>query len=59
MVIHYSVAQEVYGMKRYFKTPINKVVDAFVGIFFEGMERRKRLTKGQRSKACPCPDASG
>lgn len=41
MVIHYSMAQEIYGMKRYFKVPLQKVVDTFVEIFFKGMERRE------------------
>jgi len=42
MVIHYSMAQEIYGMKRYFKVPLQEVVDTFVEIFFKGMERRRR-----------------
>lgn len=41
MVLHYTMAQEVYGMKKFFKMPVNKVVDTFADIFFEGMERRR------------------
>lgn len=40
MVIHYSVSQEVYGLKKRFKTPDNDIVRAFVDIFFQGMNRR-------------------
>ena len=40
MVLHYSMAQEVYGMKKFFKMSIKKVADTFVDIFFEGIERR-------------------
>jgi AcrR family transcriptional regulator len=40
MVHHYSLSQELYGLKRYFKRPSHEVVDAFVAIFFEGMKRR-------------------
>ncbi|HBR18511.1 MAG: hypothetical protein A3G39_03300 [Deltaproteobacteria bacterium RIFCSPLOWO2_12_FULL_43_16] len=38
MVLHYSMTQEIYGMKRFFRTPVTKVVNIFVDIFFEGME---------------------
>ena len=41
MILHYSVTQEVYGMKKFFKTPEKKVIDTFVDIFFEGIERRR------------------
>lgn len=41
MILHYSVTQEIYGMKKVFKTPDNKAINAFVDIFFDGMERRK------------------
>ena len=41
MILHYSVTQEVYGMKKFFKTSQKKVTDTFVDIFFEGMERRR------------------
>ncbi|MBI5874756.1 MAG: TetR/AcrR family transcriptional regulator [Deltaproteobacteria bacterium] len=41
MVLHYSMTQEVYGMKKFFKMPIRKVADTFVDIFFEGIERRR------------------
>ena len=40
MVIHYSVSQEVYGLKKRFKTPDKDIVRAFVDIFFQGMNRR-------------------
>ena len=40
MIIHYSMLQEIYGLKRFFKVPVKKVVDIFVDIFFEGMEAR-------------------
>ncbi len=37
MTVHYSVSQELYGLKAHFKRPNQKVVDAFVGVFFDGM----------------------
>ncbi|MBI5970600.1 MAG: TetR/AcrR family transcriptional regulator [Deltaproteobacteria bacterium] len=37
MTVHYSVSQELYGLKAYFKRPNKKVVDTFVNIFFDGM----------------------
>ncbi len=40
MVFHYSMSQEIYGMKRYFSFSTKKVVDTFVDIFFEGVMRR-------------------
>lgn len=40
MVIHYSVSQEVYGLKKRFKTPDKVIVRTFVDIFFQGMSRR-------------------
>lgn len=40
MVLQYSVAQELYGLKKYFSRPNEKVTGAFVDIFFEGMRRR-------------------
>jgi len=48
MVIHYAMAQEVYGMKRLFKFSQKKVVDTFVDIFLEGL-------KGNNSKWNPKP----
>ncbi len=39
MVIHYVMSQEVYGMKRLFHFPQEKVVDTFVDIFLEGLKR--------------------
>ncbi|MBI5047952.1 MAG: TetR/AcrR family transcriptional regulator [Deltaproteobacteria bacterium] len=41
MILHYTMMQEVYGMKKFFKMPVKKVIDVFVNIFFEGMERRQ------------------
>lgn len=40
MVLHYSVSQEMYGLKKHFKSPDNKVIDTFVDIFFNGLLRR-------------------
>ncbi|MFQ5442653.1 MAG: TetR/AcrR family transcriptional regulator [Thermodesulfobacteriota bacterium] len=40
MVFHYSMSQEIYGMKRYFSFSTKKVVETFVDIFFEGVIRR-------------------
>lgn len=42
MVLHYSVSQEIYGLKRYFKRPNSYVADIFVDIFFEGMNMKRR-----------------
>lgn len=40
MVLHYSISQELYGLKKYFDRPNETVIDIFVNIFFEGMKRR-------------------
>lgn len=40
MVLYYSISQEVYGLKRYFKMPNKAVINTFVDIFFEGIEGR-------------------
>jgi len=40
MVLHYSISQELYGLKKYFDRSNEAVIDAFVNIFFEGMRRR-------------------
>lgn len=40
MVLQYSIAQEIYGLKKYFTRPNEAVAAAFVDIFFEGMRRR-------------------
>jgi len=40
MVIHYVIAQELYGFKRHFTRPNEVVAETFVDIFFEGMRRR-------------------
>ncbi|MBI5892293.1 MAG: TetR/AcrR family transcriptional regulator [Deltaproteobacteria bacterium] len=39
MVLHYSISQEIYGLKKYFKMSNDYVIDTFVDIFFNGMER--------------------
>ncbi|MEE8184771.1 MAG: TetR/AcrR family transcriptional regulator [Thermodesulfobacteriota bacterium] len=41
MVLHYSMSQEIYGLKRYYKRANKSVVDMFVEIFFEGLKRRQ------------------
>lgn len=40
MVLHYSISQELYGLKKYFDRPNETVIDTFVNIFLEGMKRR-------------------
>jgi len=40
MVVHFSVMQELYGLKRYFRKPNRYVARIFVDIFFDGMRRR-------------------
>ncbi len=40
MVFQYSISQELYRMKRYFRRTDSVVVDTFVDIFFDGMRRR-------------------
>ena len=40
MVVHYSMMQEIYGMKKFLKIPPQKTAETFVEIFFEGMKRR-------------------
>lgn len=40
MIVHYSIAQELYGFKRYFSRPLDEVAAAFVDIFLEGTKRR-------------------
>ena len=40
MILHYSISQELYGLKRYFQRPNEAVIESFVEIFFEGMMRR-------------------
>jgi AcrR family transcriptional regulator len=49
MVLQYSISQELYGLKRFFKRPDEKVVNSFVGIFFDGMRANPR--KGLSEKA--------
>lgn len=39
MVVHYSIAQEIYGFKRYFRRPLEEVAESFVDIFLEGTRR--------------------
>lgn len=40
MVLHYSISQELYGLKKYYKWPNEHVIESFVDIYFEGMRRR-------------------
>jgi len=40
MVLHYSLSQEIYGLKRYRDWPDKRVVETFVDIFFDGMRGR-------------------
>ncbi len=42
MVLHYSMSQEIYGLKRFSKTPAEEVIETFVDIFFQGLERREQ-----------------
>ncbi len=42
MVIHYCVMQEIYGFKKVFHRPVEKVAETFVGIYLNGM-----LTAGE------------
>jgi AcrR family transcriptional regulator len=39
MVIHYSIAQELYGFKSFFRRPLEEVAESFVDIFLEGTRR--------------------
>lgn len=39
MVDHYSIGQELYGFKRYFRRPLEEVAETFVDIFLEGTRR--------------------
>ena len=40
MVIHYSISQEIYGFKSFFRRPLEEVAETFVNIFLEGTTRR-------------------
>lgn len=40
MVIHYSISQEIYGFKSFFRRPLEEVAETFVDIFLEGTTRR-------------------
>lgn len=40
MVLHYSLAQEIYGLKKYYEWDDDHVAGAFVDIFFDGVKRR-------------------
>ena len=42
MVLHYSMSQEIYGLKRFSKSPAEEVIETFVDIFFKGVERREQ-----------------
>lgn len=39
MVLYYSLSQELYGYKKYFKWKADEVADAFVDIFFNGVKK--------------------
>ena len=41
MVLHYSMSQEIYGLKRFSKSTTEEVIETFVDIFFDGLERRE------------------
>ncbi len=40
MVLYYSFSQELYGFKRYFRWKAQDVADAFVDLFFNGIEKK-------------------
>jgi AcrR family transcriptional regulator len=40
MVLHYTLSQEIYGLKKYYIWPNEYIADNFVEIFFEGILRR-------------------
>ncbi len=40
MVLHYTLSQEIYGLKKYNTWPNEYIADNFVEIFFEGILRR-------------------
>jgi AcrR family transcriptional regulator len=42
MVIHYCMVQEIYGFKRFFDRPPEKVAETFVDIFINGMSKEPR-----------------
>jgi AcrR family transcriptional regulator len=37
MVLHYTMSQEIYGLKKYFDWPCEYIAENFVEIFFEGI----------------------
>ena len=39
MVIHYAMAQEIYGFKRFFDRPTDEVASAFVDIYMNGISK--------------------
>ncbi len=41
MVLHYTMSQEIYGLKKYSNWPCEYVAENFVEIFFEGIRRRQ------------------
>ena len=40
MVLHYTLSQEIYGLKKYNNWPNEYIAENFVEIFFEGINRR-------------------
>ncbi len=40
MVLHYTMSQEIYGLKKYSDWPCEYIAENFVDIFFEGIRRR-------------------
>jgi hypothetical protein len=39
------MSQEIYGFKRFSKTTTAEVINTFIDIFFEGLERREEWEK--------------
>jgi AcrR family transcriptional regulator len=50
MVLHYSMSQEIYGLKRFSQNPVEEVIETFVDIFFKGVEVRTQLQKMESGK---------
>ncbi|MBI5233338.1 MAG: TetR/AcrR family transcriptional regulator [Deltaproteobacteria bacterium] len=46
MVVHYCMAQEIYGFKRFFSRSPGTVAKTFVDIFFDGMRKGYPTQKG-------------
>ncbi len=41
MVIHYAMAQEIYGFKRFFNRPTEEVASVFVDIYMNGISKKR------------------